>query len=851
MQKSKTTRYMKKPYTFTALVAMTLVFPLFIWGQTTHHYEIRFPKDAQANCTLPVPDTILTEEIANCDLLAVSVHDETFSASGDECYKILRTYRVINWCEYDGQSPAVIVSRDEDCDGIPGDEHVWVLVRPNGTVYFDRDNSEGNGVPAAFTKGSSCDGLSNPAGHWVNSVIKPAITSRGFWQYAQFIKVYDNVDPVISVTAPAPFCSYDSPTAADPICEGPVTFPFSVSEVCTPDDVTIKVFLDLYNNGVFPYDHTVRRQPNGTLSGSTQIFNILGSYPNYSIASTAPQGLPIGTHKFEIHAEDGCGNVAAVHVLVEVRDCKAPTPICYNGLTLTLMPVDTDNDGLPDDGMAEVWASDFIASPVVDCSPPVRYSIRGEGQQPDVTRLSLVFDCDDHDATNGSDGTQIVVFIDAWDSVGNRDFCETYILLQDQSSVCPGSAMGSISGMLRTENGLRVQGLSIQVSGGVLQSTTSNTSGEYMFQPLPAGASYTVQGGNEFDHLTDCVTTLDLILIQRHILGIQLLNSPYKMIAADVNRSGSITILDMILIQGGILATVTQNLTSHWRFIPTDYVFPNPANPWAEVFPEQISFEDLWGDHPDQDFIVIRVGDVNNCDTPNLNDMELRNTPEGILWIDLPDAALRPNEMFTVTLKNKDLSRVSGLQFGLRFNDAALSLAGVDYNILESSNVHAGSTDKGLINISWVNPQPGFVYDEDATLFSLVFYSKTGGQLRELLSLSQSGLNAEAYDQDLNRIGVALRFGGQSLTPDQFELYQNRPNPAHDMTTISCYLPRWENVVLTISDLQGRVVFSKNSAFVQGYNEIMVATKDLPAGVLQYTLSTETSTLTRRMVVVK
>ncbi|HRJ14375.1 MAG TPA: T9SS type A sorting domain-containing protein, partial [Saprospiraceae bacterium] len=64
-------------------------------------------------------------------------------------------------------------------------------------------------------------------------------------------------------------------------------------------------------------------------------------------------------------------------------------------------------------------------------------------------------------------------------------------------------------------------------------------------------------------------------------------------------------------------------------------------------------------------------------------------------------------------------------------------------------------------------------------------------------------------------------------------------------------LPRWENVVLTISDLQGRVVFSKNSAFVQGYNEIMLATKDLPTGVLQYTLSTETSTLTRRMVVVK
>ena len=55
--------------------------------------------------------------------------DDFFSASGDECYKIFRTYSVINWCEYDGISDPVVVSRDEDCDGKPGDEDVWVIVK--------------------------------------------------------------------------------------------------------------------------------------------------------------------------------------------------------------------------------------------------------------------------------------------------------------------------------------------------------------------------------------------------------------------------------------------------------------------------------------------------------------------------------------------------------------------------------------------------------------------------------------------------------------------------------------------------------------------------------------------------
>lgn len=828
---------------------MILLFPLFVGGQTHHHYEIRFPKDAQANCSVPVPDTILTEEIANCDLLAVSVHDEFFSASGDECYKILRTYRVINWCEYDGQSAPVIVSRDEDCNGIPGEEHVWVLVRPNGRVYFDRDNSEGNNQPAAGTKGSSCDGLSNPAGHWVNSLIKPAITSRGFWQYAQFIKVYDNIDPIISVAAPAPFCSYDSPAAADPVCEGPVSFPFSVSEVCTPNDVTIKVFLDVFNNGVFPYDHSVRLNPNGTRSGSTQIFNILGGYPNYTIVSTTPQGLPIGTHQFEIHAEDGCGNVAAVHVVIQVRDCKAPTPICYNGLTLTLMPVDINNDGLPDEGMAEVWASDFIASPTVDCTPPVRYSIRREGQQPDINRLSLVFDCEDYDATSGSSGTQIPVFIDAWDGAGNRDFCETYIRLQDQTGACPGPAMGSISGTLRTETGARMPGMAVHIQGGMQQNTLTNTSGQYSFDHLPAGMPYTVEAADQSEHLNNCITTLDLILIQRHILGIQALSTPYKMIAADVNRSGSVTILDMILLQMGILAIT--NPTPDWRFIPADYVFPDPSNPWLEAFPEQIVFEDLWGDHPDQDFIAIRIGDVNHCDIPGIHEIEWRNEPQNMLWIDVADRTLRPDEFYTVPFTGGQLSQASGFQFGIVFSNENLSFAGIEHHLLNANNVSTLHANDGVINVSWVNPKPGHAYDNDEVLFSLVFRAKTKGKLHNLLSIGRRGLPAEAYNQDLQPMAPALRFGGQSSPSGDCALYQNTPNPALDMTVIGFYLPRRENAVLSITDLQGRLVFSKSSEFEQGYNEITLATKDLPAGIFQYTLSTGSSTLTRRMVVVR
>ena len=98
-----------------------------------HDYEIRFPADAIVDCGITDPDTLTFKGIG-CDLLAVSSTDEIIPASGVECYKMLRTYRVINWCEYDGEAPPVVVGRDEDCDGKPGDEAVWVLCRNNGSV---------------------------------------------------------------------------------------------------------------------------------------------------------------------------------------------------------------------------------------------------------------------------------------------------------------------------------------------------------------------------------------------------------------------------------------------------------------------------------------------------------------------------------------------------------------------------------------------------------------------------------------------------------------------------------------------------------------------------------------------
>ncbi len=143
-----------------------------------------------------------------------------------------------------------------------------------------------------------------------------------------------------------------------------------------------------------------------------------------------------------------------------------------------------------------------------------------------------------------------------------------------------------------------VQNVEVDLQGnvpGLPNPDVTGAFGDYGFPGLVAGANYTVTPEKNVDPLNG-VTTYDLVLISKHILGIEALDSPYKMIAADINNSGSISTIDMVELRKLILFIDTefQNNTS-WRFVDAEFVFPNASNPWATSFPEIFSVNDLNG----------------------------------------------------------------------------------------------------------------------------------------------------------------------------------------------------------------------------------------------------------------
>ncbi len=129
------------------------------------------------------------------------------------------------------------------------------------------------------------------------------------------------------------------------------------------------------------------------------------------------------------------------------------------------------------------------------------------------------------------------------------------------------------------------------------------------------------------DNPLNGVTTYDLVLINKHILALETFDNPYKIIAADANKSNSITTNDVVELRKLILGITTElpNDNTSWRFVPKDLVFSNSANPFeVDPFPEKITAEidkdgieysfSYNGDivtTDAADFAGIKVGDVN------------------------------------------------------------------------------------------------------------------------------------------------------------------------------------------------------------------------------------------------
>ena len=673
-----------------------------------------------------------------CDLVGSTYDDDVFDFSNSDqaCFKILRTWKVIDWCQLN--SPTV-----------------------------------------------------------------------GIWTHIQVIKVMNNVPPVIAPIEDLDLCSFD------PQCGGlTVDFEAQADDDCSgPASISWKYFVDIDNNNSFDY-------VSGVITGETLQFS---------------RDMPIGTHRVVYTVWDRCGNESTKEQSVTIRSCKPPSAKCIKGLSTSLMAMDTDGDGTADWGMVNLQAEMFDAGSDHPCGNPITVAFSADPQD-----VSKVYDC----SNLGTNEVELW----AIDENGLTDFCLTTVEIQDNTGICPPGIgnTGTISGNISVPQAGVLSGAMVYLDGSNMGGIPTGNNGQYVFPAMTLGGEYVVRPVKEGDYKNG-VTTLDLVKIQKHLLGIESFSTPFQFIAADANNSSSVTAIDIIQLRKLILGLYSELPSNKsWRFIDKAYVFPNPLNPWTSPWPETYNIIPFANSMNDADFNAIKIGDLNL--SANLHADGGKIHPRGNQPCELTyEVNAQPEDhVFRVDVYLTDASQYEALQFSFNWDQVGFTvldwkpgelLSGDDIRMPQQAGENASLAAFSLNG--WGS--------EKAPLVTLWVKDIGNNGYPFQLFLNPNPTEPVAYKADSDEaIAVQLK---SMATPSAN--VTNRPNPFRDMTTIFMQSTVEEKATLKIFDLSGRQVVSREVSLIKGENEFVVSKTELrEPGIYTYEIESNFQYSTNRMIIV-
>jgi hypothetical protein len=736
------------------------------------NFEVTLPKNNKYTCpgsTVPTKaDAIAAarasiKTISGCPVVAVDIKsEEIFSAVAGACYRIKRTWVVSSLC-HNGMRRGDVGFSDD-------------MIMGNSTADY---------IYKSRTDGANSEGKLNP-------------DDDKYVEYVQVIDVNDSQKPEIS--------NPQTPTlVAEGKCGLKLTVGgFDATDACAP--VVAKTW-ELLDANKAPF--------------STRI-------PSLATASTFPGSHTFSTadygKKFYVRykAEDKCGNIDVKDYLVEPKDIIKPTPICYQGLSADLMPT-----------TGEVWlaAWQFDAGSADGCGVDVtKIALAPAVANPSPATNARQFGHDNSVELRIERGTPgfgtgipttnmiwvgcvgiVPIRIWAIDAAGNADYCDTYVDVQNNMGATPKEGnckpvtlVGTkVAGAITTSNGKALENTLVTVEASNAANPFKANVATGAFSTLVGTGANVKVTADKNDNPLNGVSTFDLVLISKHILGTQTISDKYAVIAADVNNSGKVTTSDVVELRKMILGIQSNfNNNKSWRF------FDATMN-------EEVKINAITADATVK-FTAVKVGDVNG----NANAASAPRTATTHEFT-TADKALVAGETTELVLNGTE-----GFGFTMNYDVKSLEVVSVDAN--------SAVIENGTITTAQVGSE-----------FKVTFKAIANVTLSNAIAINSNVTAAEAVVNG-EVANVALKFNNKV---SGFELFQNQPNPFRGATTISFNAAAAGNYTVTITDVAGRTVSTSNGNAVKGMNNVTVELNN--AGVYNYTVTTGNFTATKKMVVIE
>jgi len=287
----------------------------------------------------------------------------------------------------------------------------------------------------------------------------------------------------------------------------------------------------------------------------------------------------------------------------------------------------------------------------------------------------------------------------------------------------------------------------------------------------------------------------------------------------------------------GINETLPDN--GSWKFVDASTTLTT-TNPW--IYSETRTIADLTTDMSGEDFIGVKIGDVNaSVELGAISNQEADTRRANKVEIIFSDRMVEVGEQVEIVLET-ERTDVYGFQF-------TMELTGLELITVQGENI--GEEHVGVHGNKMTMSYGQLSSMASGEMMTMKYKATMAGQLSEMLRLSNSITRSEAYTgTNLEEVNIELRGGEEA---GNFELYQNEPNPFAMETVIGFDLPEAGQATLSLFDVTGKVIRVVEGDYAKGYNAIKLSKADLnnTTGMIYYKLQTNEHTATRHMIMIE
>ncbi|MDX2305949.1 MAG: HYR domain-containing protein [Microscillaceae bacterium] len=398
----------------------------------------------------------------------------------------------------------------------------------------------------------------------------------------------------------------------------------------------------------------------------------------------------------------------------------------------------------------------------------------------------------------------------------------------------------SLSGRVLTEDQLQVNKVLFTLSGnGSSIPFTTGVDGKYKFEEVRSGKDYILSPSKE-GNPDNGVDVRDLVLINRHYSGITLLNSPYKILAADADLNREVNALDTDKLRDLVIHRIN-TLPKSWRFVPQAFSFGNPANPFVSPVPETIQWSNLREDKTDIHFVGIKMGDVTY-------DRDVTKNNAKVLLAYQPKTT--QGEVTFIFTAQEGYEQIIGWQGTLKFDPETFIFDRIESSSLAfgAENIAQEYLSRGYIPFLYMHAEGAAeTFAPGTTLFSLSFKVKKPLHQTALLELNSDITPLLMYNEKSTQsLEIALHPLEAETNTGEIKIY---PNPGAQFI-LEGIDQLGHTLALKLTDMLGKTQGQWTSSLSSGTSQLELDLRAYPQGTYYLEIKGESGETFRQKIII-